>query len=154
MKVLLVEDEDPKLDAIARYLRDELPTADVCVARSVKSALGRIQEGGVDLVVLDMSLPTFDISRDESGGRPQGFGGREVIRFLDAEEIALPVVVVSAYESFSSKGGRNVQLQTLASELANDYPDLIRGVVYFNSSSGSWIEELNGFVKSIIEGKG
>jgi CheY-like chemotaxis protein len=152
MNVLLVEDEDPKLDAISRYLREGLPEASVTVARSVKSALYRIQQGNIDLIVLDMSLPTFDISRDESGGRPQGFGGREVIRFLDAEDLMLPVVVVSAYESFSSKGGQNVQLQTLADDLANDFPALIQGVVYFNSSSGSWIEELDRIVKAILKG--
>src|SRR5215208_7034818 len=101
MQVLLIEDEDPKLLSIQKFLGELDPQIVVFTARSVKSGMASLRETRPDLVLLDMSLPTFDISGQEPGGRPQGFGGIELIRYLDAHEIQIPIVVISAYEAFS-----------------------------------------------------
>ena len=84
MNVLLIEDEDPKLEGIQKYLRERHPTFHVTVARSVKSGLAALRIQLPDLLLLDMSLPTFDITESEPGGRPQGFGGIEIVRYLDS----------------------------------------------------------------------
>jgi CheY-like chemotaxis protein len=149
MKVLVVEDEDPKLDAILRLLRSLDCDVSIDVARSVKSGLAALKANMPDILLLDMSLPTFDISGSEPGGRPQGFGGIEIVRYVDSIGSELPVVVLSAYEAFS-KDGKNIQLKTLGSELARDYPALIRGVVYFDPTRGNWSEDLTRLVSGTI----
>jgi len=141
MKVLLVEDEDPKLESLQRFLEEQKCAAQVVVARSVKSALAALETETPDLLLLDMSLPTFDISANEPGGRPQGFGGVEILRFLESAEATIPTVIVSGYEAFAREG-RNIDLNALAAELTKDYPQLVRGVVYFNQILGAWSGEL------------
>lgn len=141
MNVLLIEDEDPKLLSILRFLNEIDLSIVIVTARSVKSGLSRLKEALPDILLLDISLPTFDITGEEPGGRPQGFGGIEIIRYLDSLDIAIPVIVVSAYEAFS-KDGVNIDLKALALELETDYPELIRGVVYFNPIHGGWSEDL------------
>lgn len=141
MRVLLVEDEDPKLESLQRFLEEHNCAAVVVVARSVKSALAVLQSERPDLLLLDMSLPTFDISASEPGGRPQGFGGIEILRFLESTGSTIPTVIVSGYEAFAREG-RNINLRALGAELAREYPGLLRGVVYFNQILGTWGAEL------------
>ncbi|MCQ8779993.1 response regulator, partial [Escherichia coli] len=79
LKVLLVEDEGPKQAHVVNFL-GFLGEVSVNVARSVTSAMTCLEIETPDLLLLDMSLPTFDIGEGEAGGRPQGFGGIEVLR--------------------------------------------------------------------------
>lgn len=87
LKILLVEDEAPKSTHIATFLKSICPSVSIHLARSVNSACNFLENEHSDLVILDMSLPTFDVCDRETGGRPQGFGGIEVLRFMTMEEI-------------------------------------------------------------------
>ena len=147
MKILLVEDEDPKLAGIQRFLREFDLTIELAVARSVKAGIAELRKDKPDLLLLDMSLPTFEITSTEPGGRPQGFGGIEIVRYLDSVEAIVPTIVVSAYEAFA-KDGKNIELKELASELHGEFPAIIRGVVFFNPIHGAWSEELADLIGS------
>ena len=75
LHLLLVEDEAPKRGHIERLVRGVLPSARLSAARSVNSALDILESGDIDFLLLDMSLPTFDIGDRESGGAPPGLRG-------------------------------------------------------------------------------
>src|SRR4051812_42581245 len=98
MRILLVEDEAPKRDNIRSLLSQMALLEGVQEARSVGSAIRALRSGSFDLILLDMSLPTFDIVAGESGGRPQGFGGVEVLRYMDRFQVTTPAIVVTAFE--------------------------------------------------------
>ena len=68
MMVLLVEDDEFKAADLTRLLHENLPPHQVTRAASVTSALRAITSDRFDLVVLDMSLPTFDPSGPGGGG--------------------------------------------------------------------------------------
>lgn len=142
MRVLLIEDEDPKLRHIQTRLEIELPGAKIDVCRSVNSATGYLDENVPDLILLDMSLPTFDVSEHEGGGRPQGFGGVEVLRYLVFSDIACKVLVITGYEAFQ-KGDGQVNLADLEAELIEEFADIISGVLRFNSAYDLWKVELH-----------
>lgn len=141
-RILLVEDEDPKLRHLLGRLHDELPEATIDVCRSVNSATGYLEEVTPDLVILDMSLPTFDVSKTEGGGRPQGFGGVEVLRHIAFNELRCKVIVITGYEAFP-KGDGQVNLADLETELANEFSSTIAAVLRFNSVYELWKIELH-----------
>jgi CheY-like chemotaxis protein len=145
MNILLVEDEDPKLAGIQKFLKDFGGHLSLEVARSVKAGLESLQLRLPDVLILDMSLPTFDITAIEPGGRPQGFGGIEIIRYLDSLDAQVPTIVVSAYEAFA-KDGKNIDLRALEIELVRDFPQLVKGVVYFNPLQADW----SGSLRSLL----
>lgn len=120
------------------------------VARSVRSAIESIVSVSPDLLLLDMSLPTFDVGPKESGGRPQNFGGTEVLRYMDLYEVSLPTIIVTAYEAFS-KGGRPVDHDSLHSQLTQDHPGSYRGLIYYNSLFSEWRRELADLIAAIEE---
>lgn len=146
MKLLLVEDEAPKRVNILQTLTEIAPAAQIVEAYSVTSALRRLREETFDLVLLDMSLPSFDVRPGESGGRPQGFGGIEVLRSMDRMSLQVPVVVVTAYEAFPS-GEAQITLDALSADLTKAHPRTFRGLVFYNSVFSNWSSDLKALMK-------
>ena len=151
MNWLLVEDEAPKRDAIRTFISEAFPSVRLIQAKSVRAANHEIRNHLFTLLLLDMSLPTFEISSGEPGGRPQGFGGIEVMRFLEKEEIKVPVIVVTAYEAFPDKDGRPIGIKLLRDELERDFPTLFSGLIYFDPIAGKWTKELRLLINAIPE---
>lgn len=147
-RVLLVEDEDPKLRHLESRLRDELPNAEIDVCRSVNSATDYLERSSPDLVILDMSLPTFDVTKTEGGGRPQGFGGVEVLRHIAFNNLLCRVIVITGYEAFP-KGYGQVNLADLEAELVSEFSTTISAVLRFNSVYDLWKEELHQAVVNL-----
>lgn len=147
MRLLLVEDEDPKRRHIENFVRSVRPDAEISIARSVRSAIASLLSHPPDLVLLDMSLPTFDIGTNETGGRPQGFGGRELMRNMELEDISCPVIVLTGYDAFN-KAGEQVGLEELRQELSADHPGIFVALLQFNSAYGDWQDRL----RSILDG--
>jgi len=141
-KLLIAEDEGPKLSSVRTFVEGLLPNVSVRAARSVRSTVDLLRSWRPNLLLLDMSLPTFDIGPSEPGGRPQGFGGIEVLRIMGFEERKIPVVVITAYEAFNDRG-RDIDLVDLSARLSEDHPDTFRGLVYYNSVVGGWQEKLS-----------
>jgi len=155
MRLLLVEDEGPKCEKIGTCLLEKFPNLDIHNARSVRSALSKIDQYNYDLVILDMSLPTFDISEDEHGGRPQGFGGVEVMRDMSNYEINTPVIVVTAYEYFSADSeddnvhGKEATLTELKNSLFEEFPDIFKELIKYDTFSDEWQAQLVETVEEI-----
>jgi CheY-like chemotaxis protein len=133
-----VEDEAPKRGHIERLLQELAPGARVSLARSVNSALDVLESEPLTLLLLDMSLPTFDVGQRESGGRPQGFGGIEVLRHMVMAGIVCPTIVITGYEGFTREGGATVDLAQLRTELNEEFAGLLRGVLHYNSTYDDW----------------
>lgn len=150
MRLLIVEDEAPKLRNI-KEVAEELGFFSVVEeARSVSSAIKILKAGSFELVILDMSLPTFDIAAGESGGRPQGFGGREVLRYMARFKVKPPVIVATAYEAFPDKG-KAIDLNGLGASLEAEHPEMFKGIVFYNTMFSKWREEIVATIRRVLE---
>jgi CheY-like chemotaxis protein len=147
MKILVVEDEDPKRRNVLHTIHEIVVDASIEEAKSVTSALKALKQDQFDLVLLDMSLPSFDVGPGESGGRPQGFGGTELLRSMDRMNLSVPVIVVTAYEAFSS-GAAQISLDALRTDLMQKFPNLFRGLVFYDSIFSTWSDELRSLIQS------
>lgn len=148
MKILLVEDEYPKRQNIFNFLNSLNLNLEIKDAFSVNSALDHIDEGVPDLMILDMSLPTFDIDDYENGGRPQGFGGEEVLRMLLIQGILCKTIVITGYESFLKEGGLSLDIDKLKGSLQAEFIDYIIDVIHYNSTNDSWKTQLKEHLKN------
>lgn len=147
---LLVEDESPKLAHIRRFMRESFSNISVSDARSVSTALEVIEDDSFDLLLLDMSLPTFDVGQGEHGGRPQGFGGIEILRHIAMAGIVLPTIVLTGYEAFPDEAGALIDLDTLRQRMTEEFPETVIAVVHFNSSLDDWRASLRPVIEQII----
>ena len=150
LNILLVEDEDPKRSHIHKFLKKRFLNVHVVEARSVTSTFDEIEKSKFDLLLLDMSLPTFDVGQGETGGRPQGFGGLEILRYLEMEGEKIDSLVLTGYEAFPDDTGKIIDLQTLRQRLMNEFPRVVRGVVHYNSSLDDWKQKLELAVKAVF----
>lgn len=141
-KVLIVEDDEFKRDNIADCVSKRIASVDLFYAKSIVSSLQHIEANElIDLVILDMSLPTYDVGPDEPGGRPQGFGGLTVMQHLDALDRRIPVLVVTQFLSFE-QGDEIIEVDDLKQTLVDDYPDLFIGLIQYSGGSNNWKDEL------------
>ena len=153
MKVLIVEDDEFKQKRIAQAVRGFDPKVEIIFSRGVNSGLDAISVQVPDLILLDMSLTTFDVGPNELGGRPQNFGGMEVLRQMDRLDIVIPVIVITQHERFATNG-REVHLAALRKELEDEHDRVFRGLIYYNSASGKWERQLRTHLLQIARGRG
>ncbi len=140
--ILIVEDEAPKRAHIEKFILEVVPSAEIRFSRSVNSALDAIDDALPHLMLLDMSLPTFDVCKDEAGGRPQGFGGKEIMRHMKLSGVSCPVIVITGYEAFHREAGKPVELIQIRQELAEEFPGMLVGMLHYNSTYEEWRHEL------------
>lgn len=140
MKILLIEDDLYKRDQLEDFLKGCFETLELDIAMSVNSAKKCLQIKSYDLLILDMSLPTFDISAEESGGRPQNYGGADILRYLRRKKIATKSIVVTQYEEFIDN--------SLKEELMEKYQENFSGIVYFDINK-NWVVSLRESLEKI-----
>jgi CheY-like chemotaxis protein len=129
VNVLLVEDDEFKAADITKVLADSLPDADVQRAMSVTSALRAMTNHSYSLVILDMSLPTFELSGPGGGGSPQGQGGLEVLRLARRLGNSSPFVIVTQYPDIDLDG-RDISLPTATKALRKFGVDVRKWILY------------------------
>ncbi|WP_028627134.1 response regulator [Metapseudomonas resinovorans] len=150
--VLIVEDSEAKLHSIQTVLERVVKGLNLTTAKSVRSAIDAIQCFDLDMIIADMSLPTYDVEVRERGGTPRPFGGIEVFETLERFSINVPVLVVTSYPVII-EGSQNVGLSELSLRLKNEFPESFIGTVYFDSSFSYWEKEIEGYVTDILRGK-
>jgi CheY-like chemotaxis protein len=148
MLILVVEDDENKRTQLLGFLRQWFTAHEVRIARSMKSGLRAIVNGGVDLVLLDMTMPTFDISADEDGGRPQAYAGREILRQMDRRGVHTPVIVFTQFSRFG-EGQDDLTLEQLDAELREAHAATYRGHVYYDAAVSGWQEQLAGEIRAV-----
>ena len=149
--ILIIEDDENKLEQVQQAIGECLPTAGVTYAKSYQSGLRALLAKAPDLVVLDMTLPTFDRGFQEPGGRTRPFAGREIIEQVHRRSIATMVIVVSGFEILG-EGSAAMSLVELDKELAGAFGGLYRGFVYYSPSESDWRTKLSELMRTAMEG--
>ena len=148
MKLLIIEDSDYKIDHIQGLVAEVLPNTQVFLARAFRSGIAQIMEIRPDILILDMTLPTFEARHGEGGGRTRPYGGREILRELVALRILPRVIVVTQFDRFG-EGRRAVFRDQLMEELKAEFPELIVGGVYYNGADSKWRDSLKALLEII-----
>jgi CheY-like chemotaxis protein len=148
-RVLIVEDIETKRLSIQEVVESVVVPVEVHFAASVKSAIKLLEEESYSLILLDMSLPTFDLTTSEGGGTPRPRGGMELFAHLGGAGLEVPVIVVSAYGALEERGSM-VSLEEISARLRRDYPELFRGSVLFDSVYTVWADQLTSLIRKAL----
>lgn len=148
INLLIVEDISHKRSKILEHIASLKCDITITEAASFTSASQSLEANVFDVVLLDMSLPTFDRVCTESGGRFRPFGGKELARKIARRQTKTNIIFITQYESFSDKG-RSYSFESLKSDLAKDCGDSFRGMIHYDSSKHSWKENLSKLILDI-----
>lgn len=134
MRVLIIEDNSNKLKQIQELIKELYPESDIIEARSFNSGVKRVYENSWDLILLDMSLPTYDITHRESGGDKKPVAGKNIMKRIKNRKILVPVIVITQFETFDDD---KVSLDSLNKEFEEIFGDIWKGTVLYGNDDWS-----------------
>lgn len=134
MRILLVEDNTNKLKQIKRVLTEIYPELNIEEAYSFNSGVKKVYENKWDLIILDMSLPTYDITHTESGGDKKPVAGKNIMKRMLNRKIIVPVVIITQFETFDDD---RISLNSLNAEFQNGFKEIWKGTVFYGNDDWS-----------------
>ena len=148
-RILIVEDNFKKLEKIREVLERELSTIEICEKTSYNAANKEIalNHAQYDLILLDMSMQTYDISQEETGGDAEPLAGKNILNQMYLRHIPTKVIVVTMYENFVD----GTRLKMLDEELKSKYSENYFGYIFFSHTHTEWTEQLVNQVTKILE---
>lgn len=152
VNLIIVEDDENKRNRVIDFLKGKFSINPMETYNSYQSGIKGIIKNHqkTDLLLLDMSMSTFDIEAYETGGRRRPFAGREILEKMKWENIKIPTIIVTAYENFE-EDGKTFSLQELCKELSESFDGIYVGCVYYNSAQNSWMDRLGKFILEVKE---
>ena len=146
MRVLLIEDDQYKAKQIEKFLLSE--DHEISIAKSFKSGMQSIVGNEYDFILLDMTIPSFEITPSQLISRTRKFGGRDILNEMLRKEIIRPVIVITQYNVF---GDDEISLEELNTELSSSFPSTYLGYVFYNASILDWQENLKLYIDKLKE---
>lgn len=147
MKILIVEDDSNKRKRLVELVCAVVHEATVDERGSYQSGLAAALAANYDLLILDMSMPTYD-SMSGTTGNHRRFAGRDIIRELYRRRRVTRAIVVTQFETFGE--GRNRRtLDELDRELADNYSAIYDSTVYYHAAQSDWREALGSKVAEV-----
>lgn len=128
MKILIVEDNTNKLSRIKSFFNERYGDCNIEESYSFNGGRKKLFENEWDLVILDMSLPTYDITRSESGGDKKPVAGRNIIKRMKNRNVYYPTIVITQFETFDDE---RISIETLNREFEENYSEIWKGTVYY-----------------------
>jgi len=153
MNVIIIEDDENKRYQLKEFVDSLLPESEVTVNKSLQSGLRSILEKHFDLVLLDMTMPTYDIDIEEDGGRTQPLAGRELFFQMERRDIEVPVIVVTQFDLFGT-GKEALTLDELDLKLRREHPRNYRGYVYYSTALEKWKKDLEALIRKTLKRRG
>lgn len=145
MKILFVEDEISKQKQIIAHLNNMFKNYQVSVEKSLMSGINRIHKENFDLVLLDMSLPLYDLCEDVYEiNEFEAFAGIDLLEELNRIQFLGKVIVITAFDVIEDSE-KKLNLQQLDEQMKRDYFNIYIGSIHYNSSSLEWKKELDKF---------
>lgn len=135
-RLLFIEDTQEKARTVSEFIAAAHPEISMEVVQSFNAGWATLKTSPPELVIVDMSLPTFNQSLSEGGGRFRHFGGRELLDRMAAHKLKTKVCILTQYSRFGEK--RDTTLPQLEKQLYSKYPELLVAVIFYNPAADEW----------------
>lgn len=133
MEILYVEDEQNKAHQVMQVIKDNIPSANIYLRNSYNAALMEINRETLDLVLLDMSLPLYDISKCmeyEEDNDFETFAGIDLLEELVRLDSTKKVIIITAFDVLGEDDNR-INLMQLDQKMKSEYRNNYRGTVIY-----------------------
>jgi len=142
LKVLFIEDNPQKLKQVSDFLKQQYSNIELTIRKSYNSGLRElIKNDSYKLILLDMSLPNYDIEPGESGGDFEKFAGKFLLSEMYRRDIITKVLIITMYLNYVD--------EEFSLELKDNFPNYL-GVVYYNvKEPDGWKNELKSKIDNI-----
>jgi len=151
LKILIVEDQSSKFQAIRHYVDSILSGCHISHTWDVETTCRLLlsPELKFDLIILDMTLP-LDPSFDSD---LKSLAGLIVLKVMSIHNIKTPVVIVTQYSNWAAEAARTNRVFIEKTNLycSNAYKECYKGVIRFSHTETSWQKQLREIIYSLQE---
>ena len=149
--IIIVEDNIQKKEKILEFIKSNDSLNVIGMASSFTSGCQIIDSLGnvADLILLDISLPTYDINNLSPGGNFRSFAGREIARKIIRRKINVKIIFITQYNSFS-ENSKSYNFQELRCELIKDCKENFLGMIQFDSTKENWKIDLKKLIGDLV----
>lgn len=137
MKVLVIEDNPNKLKQIKSFLNEYYNQPQIEETYSFNGGKAKLYEEEWDLILLDMSLPTYDITHTEYGGDKKPVAGKNLMKRMLNRKIFTPVIIITQFETFDDD---RISLDSLNQEFNEKFSSIWKGTIFYGNDD--WNIEL------------
>ncbi len=136
-KLLIVDDDNYKTMNIKKLIANVNNNIEIIMEKALNPGLRRIRSEGFDIVILDMSLPLFDVSESSNFN---AFGGISFLKEMRRRRITIPTIIVTQYEIFGE--GKSQKTSETIDKQCKDEFENYRGIIIYSSGNNKWKEQL------------
>lgn len=145
LKVILIEDDKKKTGDIFSFLKSEAKLTDITIKESYQSGLRELLRENYDLLLLDMSIPTWDKSPNEPGGSYEKFGGYKILKEIVRKKKPVKTILISMFDDFG-ESDNSLTLSELDKALRSEFSHIYIGSVFYSSREEKWKSELTNLI--------
>lgn len=150
MKIILIEDDKKKIEDIKEFLLDSFSYKDLVVKESYQSGLRELVKNSYDLLLLDMSIPTWDKTFDEPGGSFEKFGGYKILKEITRKNKPVNTILITMFDDFG-ESDTSITLSQINKLLETEFPLIYKGAVYYNTREDKWKTDLCSSIEKEIK---
>ncbi len=140
-KILFIEDNLIKMEAVLTVVQTNHPNAEITTKDSFRSGLNELIGNSYDILLLDMSLPTWDRESVKKQEGFERFGGETIMREMKRKNKLTPTIVITMFNEFGI-GKSFIDLIDLDKHLKTEFKEFYKGYVKYSSSERKWEDEL------------
>lgn len=147
MNILVIEDDPNKATQVITYLKDRSSQTDQVVHKtSYQSGLRELYSGSYNIVILDMSLPTYDIKPGEDAYKFRHLGGQDILSELKRKGRSAKVIILTQFERFG-EGDQFVALSDIKAIMRKEFSENYLATISYHPNKTAWQEELDKLIK-------
>ncbi|WP_111307357.1 response regulator [Confluentibacter sediminis] len=147
MKIIFIEDHPLKQAQINKFIEEKFSNAEITNKNSYISGLKELIQNHhlYDILLLDISMPNYDISSEDSGGDWMPLAGKKILKEMFLRDISTKAIVVTMHGSFDD-GTKITELDT---NLKSEFPENYIGYAYYSQINEDWKDKLETLLKGI-----
>lgn len=147
MKILFIEDHPLKQAQINKYISEINVDCEIETRNSYISGLKELIKNYnfYDVLFLDISMPNYDISSEDSGGDWMPLAGKNILKEMYLRDIPTKAIVITMHGSFDD----GTKITDLDSDLQSEFPDNYIGYVYYSQINEDWKEKLSQLLNTL-----
>lgn len=136
-KILIVDDDNYKRNNIISLLESISEDFEIKDEKALNPGLCKLFEEDFDVVLLDMSLPMFDLSESKNF---ESFGGLTFLEEMKRTNTHIPTIIITQYEIFGE--GSLQRTSNNIDEMCKTKFQNYKGLIVYSSSNSDWKEAL------------
>lgn len=149
MDILIIEDDDYKLERLKIFASVELENLTISTSESLKEALEAIGKNTFDLIFVDMAIPSHPTIAGQ--GTPVSFntGGLEVLMELAAMGRSDPCIIITQYPDIEISG-EYIPIGDVKTKLPLLLECEVAACIFYEEDSNTWEAELKKVFRDIF----